>query len=144
MMDIPTNVEYLLGLSIAAERLVAILRGIPWLAMPKQDPPPPTAGVAERKNAVIAEAKRSAKINLLAVATGIVSAELAHAIGALPVATTQLGVVMFGVLAGAGSGFWNAMLSYVLQLKDLKKAIAESAVPAVSDAMVNRMTAGQR
>ncbi len=142
-MDIPTNVEYLLGLSMAAERLVTILRGIPWLALPKQDPLPPTAGVAERKGAVIAEAKRSAKINLLAVATGIISAELAHAIGALPVATSQLGVVMFGVLAGAGSGFWNAILSYVLQVKDLKKAVAESAVPAVTDAMVARLASGR-
>ncbi len=126
-MDIQTNVAYLAALSMAAERLTEINRGIPQLKLvfPKKDAPPPTASIDERNNAAIAESTRSAKVHTLAVGTGVVTAALAYQIHVLPVASNWAEVIIFGVLAGAGSGFWNAILAYLLQLRDLNKALSE-------------------
>lgn len=125
-MDIPTNVAYLAGLSAAAERLVEILRGLTFLTFPKSVPP---TGRQKTTEDIIKESKRVTKVNLLAVGTGVVTALLAYLIGVLPVADGWLEAIVFGVLAGAGSGFWNGVLSYMIQVKDLtkEKALATSA-----------------
>lgn len=112
-----TNVAYLVALSMAAERLVEILRGFPLFAFPKKTPPPGPQGPVTDVAVAQDEAKRVAKINLLSVVTGIITAALAYIIHALP-AGNWGNVLIFGVLAGAGSGFWNAVLSYLLQLKN--------------------------
>jgi len=138
-MDIPTNVAYLAALSMAAERLVQIIRGIPYLELPKAE-----SSRTAAEGAVRAESSRTAKVNLLAVATGLATAAMAYLIGVLPVAKNWLEVVIYGVLAGAGSGFWNAVLSYLLQLKDLNKALALSATQPPVEAMVSRKAAGQQ
>src|SRR5215471_14090940 len=113
-MDIATNVAYLAGLSMAAERLVEIVRGINLpgfeCALPKNPAAPKNLSDVEAEN------KRIAKLNILAVVTGVITAAIAYSIRVLP-ATGWLEVLMYGVLAGAGSGFWNAVLSYLLQLK---------------------------
>ena len=113
-MEILTNVTYLAGLSIASERLVEIFRGIDLgrfnCTLPKNPAAPKTEAAVEDEN------KRIAKLNILAVLTGVVTAVLSHSIHVLP-ANNWLEVLTYGVLAGAGSGFWNAVLSYLLQLK---------------------------
>jgi hypothetical protein len=113
-MDIATNVAYLAGLSMAAERLVEIFRGIKLpgfkCALPKNPVAPKNLSDVEAEN------KRIAKLNILAILTGVITAALAYSIHVLP-AKGWLEVLMYGVLAGAGSGFWNAVLSYLLQLK---------------------------
>ncbi len=128
-MEIQNNVAYLAALSMAAERLVAIIRGLPWFAFAKNPAAP-----AETKQAVQDEAQRAAKVNTLAVIAGIITAALAFEIGVLPVAKTWPEVVIFGVLAGAGSGFWNAVLSYIIQLKN--------AVPSKAQVVVEGRAAG--
>lgn len=107
--------ESIIGLimtvSVASERLVEIIKGVlPWLSSPHSDP--------------VKEAHRKAALQLLAVVCGIVTAFLAEPI--LPPAIGGLhdhkaAVVAIGLLASGGSGFWNAILSYLLQVKDLKK-----------------------
>lgn len=116
-MDISANVAYLAALSAAAERLVEIIRGIPWFALPKDPAPAPT----DRERAIQAirnESTRVALVNALAVITGVITAIVAYLIGVLPVAKNWAEVTIYGVLAGAGSGFWNAVLAYLLQLKN--------------------------
>ena len=109
-MDITANVAYLAALSAASERLVEIIKGIPSLGLCKN---PQVDGKDE--------AKRVAKIDSLSIGAGLITASIAYGIGVLP-STTWWAVVAYGFLAGAGSGFWNAILAYLLQVKDLKKA----------------------
>jgi hypothetical protein len=139
-MDIQANVTYLAALSLAAERLVEILRGFPLIAFPKNPSGPYPQGSAENLKVVREEAKRTAKINALSLLTGIVSAALAYLIGALP-ADNWGYVIIFGVLAGAGSGFWNAVLSYLLQLKNLTNARATYAAQPPVEVTVLRAAA---
>jgi hypothetical protein len=131
-MDISTNVAYLAALSMAAERLVQIIRGIPGLEL-----------ATENEKDLKAEARRSAKINGLAVLTGLITSAIAHWLGVLPVAKNWPEVLMYGVLAGAGSGFWNAVLSYLLELKSLNKSLASSARHAPGTPMVFVKAAGR-
>jgi hypothetical protein len=67
---------------------------------------------------------------LLAIVAGILTAFLARdAIAdALPAnwkASPSQGFLALGLLASGGSGFWNAVLGYMLRLKDVKKLEAE-------------------
>ncbi len=114
-MDISTNVAYLAALSMAAERLVEIIRGIPWFTLPKN--PSALVDKNEALQAVKHETARTAKVNVLAVITAVITAAIAYRIGVLPVAKNWAEVFIYGVLGGAGSGFWNAVLSYLNQLK---------------------------
>lgn len=131
-MDIPTNVAYLAALSMAAERLLEIFRAFPLFAFPKK----PTGPGAVAQD----EVNRVAELDTLSIATGIFTAAIAYLIGALP-AENWGHVVVFGVLAGAGSGFWNAVLSYLLQLKDLNKALTASAIQPPAGTKISRITA---
>lgn len=101
----------LVALSIASERLVEILKG--WLP-----------SLNETKTDAQEESKRKAKLQILAVLSGVATAFMAQSAIAsgLPAGlNTPLGLVVVGLMASGGSGFWNAILSYSLQVKDLKK-----------------------
>ena len=106
-----TAVQLLVALSIASERLVEIIKGfVPYLNDTKPD--------------AKEEGKRKAILQLLAIVSGIVTAFLAQsAIGdSFPAALSgPIGVFAIGLLVSGGSGFWNAILSYLLQVKNLKK-----------------------
>jgi hypothetical protein len=109
-------VGYILAISIAAERLVEIIKGvIPWLGQPKTD-----------ENL---EAKRHSALQILAVASGIATAALGKdlAPAALAEISNGMGIICLGLLASGGSGFWNAILTYILQVKDIKKVEADKA-----------------
>lgn len=127
-------VTLLIALSIASERLVAIIQGvIPFLSQ-------------ENVNA-IKESWRKASIQLLAVISGITTALLSS-----PVITETLAslfcdpkngcdqnwnatpaIFALGLLASGGSGFWNSILEYLLKVKDLKKLQVEGAKKGTSD-----------
>jgi hypothetical protein len=115
--SLTTIVMILIPLSLAAERVVEIIKGtVPWLNQQKLDP--------------TREGWRNAALQLLAVVAGILTALLARdaIAGALPAnwqASPSLGFLTLGLLASGGSGFWNAVLGYVLRLKDVKKLEAE-------------------
>ena len=67
-------------------------------------------------------------LQALAIVAGISTSLLARSAiaGAVPERwATSAGLVALGLLASGGSGFWNAILSYVLQVKDIKKVEAE-------------------
>ena len=116
-MDISTNVAYLAALSMAAERLTEMIRGLPLFAFPRN----PSMTVQQ-------EGTRAAKVSTLAVFTGVITAVIACLIHVLPVAQNWPEVVIFGVLAGAGSGFWNAVLAYLVGLKNALPKVPAQAI----------------
>ncbi len=112
---VTTVISLLVALSIASERLVDIIKGlVPWLNQQRRKP-------AE-------EGWRKAALQILAVIAGITTAWLASA--AIPrgvgIPDDWTGTLALGLLASGGSGFWNAILSYVTKAKDLKAAEAET------------------
>jgi drug/metabolite transporter (DMT)-like permease len=113
-MDVNTQttvVALLVALSVASERLVEIIKGlIPGLNQENSDP---------KK-----EGRRKAALQVLAVLSGIVTALLAGPAirGILSESWCTLsGLIALGLLASGGSGFWNAILTYVKLVKDIKE-----------------------
>jgi len=104
-------VGVLVSLSVASERLVEIIKGIfPFLNQQNTD---------EKK-----EGWRKAILQAMAVCSGIATAMLARPALAdmLPGAWTSFPAIFaLGFLASGGSGLWNAVLSYVLNVKNMKK-----------------------
>jgi hypothetical protein len=102
-------VGLILALSIASERLVEIVKGyIPWLN---------TAAATND-----GDGPRRATLQLMAVLAGVTTAWLSRDYIPKEVSDAAHGwaVLGLGLLASGGSGFWNAILSYVLKVKDLK------------------------
>ena len=94
------------AVSIATERLVEITKGfIPFLN--QKDLPPEQ------------ESKRRSLLQILAVFAGVIVAFLAK--GSLPDGLSNTSLVLLGLLASGGSGFWNVILTYLTGLKDLTK-----------------------
>ncbi|MBU0655350.1 MAG: hypothetical protein KJ914_09490 [Gammaproteobacteria bacterium] len=100
----------MVALSIAAERMVEITKGVvPFLNTARENPQQ--------------EKLRKASLQLLAVGSGIAVTFLATPMlaGSLPEHwNNTTGMIVIGLLASGGSGFWNAILSYLLQLKDIR------------------------
>jgi hypothetical protein len=116
--DLTVIVTALIGLSVAAERVVEIVKGtIVWLDKEKEDPR--------------MEARRRATLQALAAGSGILVSWLAWPVtqGIVPGsgADRTLTIIALGLLASGGSGFWNAILGYVMSIKALKSAAAASA-----------------
>ncbi|KYQ97111.1 hypothetical protein AWY96_00800 [Serratia plymuthica] len=109
--ELESIIGLLLAVSIASERLVEIIKGyFPWLNEEKQNP--------------VSEGRRKSALQILAVAAGIVTAFLAQPILADSLSSMNnqgLAILSVGLLASGGSAFWNAILSYMLQVKNLKK-----------------------
>lgn len=112
----------MIALSIAAERMVEITKGvIPILGIVRTDPKQ--------------EKLRKAMLQLLAVASGIgVTFLAAPMLSESPPAhwSNTTGLLVIGLLASGGSGFWNAILSYLLQLKEIKSQTMQQIVDARS------------
>jgi hypothetical protein len=106
----------ILSLSIASERLVEIIKGFfPCLDKAKDDP--------------AAEARRRAYLQILAVLSGMLTAYLASDFvpEAIAKASKGLAIIGLGLLASGGSGLWNSVLSYLIQVKEIKKIDFETA-----------------
>ena len=108
-------VSLLVCLSVAAERLVAIIKGIiPFLNVQNDD---------EKK-----EGWRRAILQALAVISGVITAMLAWPAlkDIFPTSWNSLPVILaLGFLASGGSGFWNGILAYVKYVKDIRQEIAK-------------------
>ena len=109
-----TVIGLLAALSIASERLVEIIKGVvPYLNTAKPDPK--------------AEGIRKTILQCLAVVAGIGTTLCARVTGSIPDGSlppgwnTPVGIFTVGLLVSGGSGLWNAILSYVFQVKELKK-----------------------
>ena len=121
MIDPLTEIVALLAaLSMASERLVEIIKGlIPSL---NQENPNPKK-----------EGWRKAAIQFLAVGAGILTAILAYP--ALDTVFKEPGagtILALGLLASGGSGFWNGILTYLKNVKDIKKGEALRLRPPAS------------
>ncbi len=133
--ELEAIVGLLLAVSIASERLVEIIKGyFPWLN--------------EIRPTSISEGRRKAALQLLAVASGVGTAFLAQPILATSLSTienSKLAVLSIGFLASGGSAFWNAILSYLLQVKELKKLevkASQSQEPATSPGVYRDLDLG--
>jgi len=105
-------VGLLIALSAASERLVEIIKGfVPWLNTEQDD---------ARK-----EGHRKATLQILAVGAGIGTTVLARP--SIPSELMPSGFWSFialGLLASGGSGLWNSVLTYLLELKNIKENLA--------------------
>jgi hypothetical protein len=115
-MDTPkliAVVGLLVALSAASERIVEIVKGVvPTLNTERADPR--------------AEGWRKAALQVLAVAAGMVTTFLAKSsIPADLVPSGWAGLFALGFLASGGSGLWNAVLTYLLEVKNIKEGLAE-------------------
>jgi membrane glycosyltransferase len=111
MEKLTAVVSLLVALSVAAERLVEIVKGmIPRLNLEHADPK--------------TEAWRRCCLQLMAILAGIVTVYLSRR--AIPAGLVNLddvaGVFALGLLASGGSGFWNSILTYVAKVKEVKEA----------------------
>jgi hypothetical protein len=115
LTTLPTVVTLIIALSVATERLVEIVKGMnQWLDQEKTADPK-------------AEGRRRAALQLLAVIGGIIISALAWPITKQIVPSDQpwLVAIALGLLSSGGSGFWNSILGYVTNLKDLREADVE-------------------
>jgi hypothetical protein len=108
-------ISLLIALSVATERLTEILKSFSaYLNHDDSDP--------------VREARRQAAVQGLAVFSGIVVSALSWPISVklLPggVPGHFATVLALGLLASGGSGFWNSILGYVTNLKNLQEASA--------------------
>lgn len=113
--QLSTIVALVVALSVAAERLVEIIKNsIGFLRDKNSDPQK--------------EGYRKVALLVLAVAAGLVTAWLAKPAieGIVPGAwSSSRGIIALGLLASGGSGFWNSVATYVLNLKDIKASEVE-------------------
>lgn len=115
--DLTAAVTAIIALSVAAERVVEMIKGI-FVSLDKEKEDPKQ------------EARRRAILQGLAAVAGVLVSVLAW-----PVTRTLLPetsnptstIIAFGLLASGGSGFWNSILGYVMSLKALKSADAATA-----------------
>ncbi|TGE20558.1 hypothetical protein E5K00_21425 [Hymenobacter aquaticus] len=110
----------LIALSVAAERLVEIIKGI-------------IPGLDQENSDVTKERWRKILLQVLAAGAGIVTAILAFPALAETLKleddwNDNFGVLfLLGLLASGGSGFWTSIQGYVNKVKEIKKVEAAAA-----------------
>jgi hypothetical protein len=136
--SLPTVITLLIALSVAAERVVEIIKSLfRWLDEAHENP---------RE-----EGFRRAALHALAALSGIIISWLAWPIVAqvlTPIPDNAIGpristVFALGLLASGGSGFWNSMLTYVESLKELKRADAQEREAQLKAAAIPTPLEGQ-
>lgn len=116
LTELVVIVSLILSLSIASERLVEIVKGFfPSLDKANSDP--------------VREGRRRSYLQILAVMSGIGTSYLARDFLPTELAKVPEGwaVIGLGLLASGGSGLWNSVLSYLTQVKEIKKVDLEVA-----------------
>jgi hypothetical protein len=110
-----------LSTSVASERLVEIIKGLSKFLNTKSDDPK-------------IEGRRKSALQFMAVVASIVTALLCQPALTRVVPETWStfpGILALGLLASGGSGFWNSIMTYVLRLKDVQSAAADTAEKAL-------------
>lgn len=111
-------VSYVLGIAVASERIVEMVKGIfPLLWQAKQD----TKQEAIRRSLLQALS--------IVIAVGVAftaTAALPNELKALGWVDQTAGTIALGFIAAGGSGFWNALLTLLQNIKDLKKGEVEA------------------
>lgn len=105
-------VGLLVALSAASERFVEIIKGfVPSLNTERDTP--------EK------EGYRKATLQILAVVAGILTTFLARpSIPPELMPSGKLSFIALGLLASGGSGLWNSVLTYLLEIKNIKENLA--------------------
>jgi hypothetical protein len=119
--SLTTIVSLLIALSIAAERVVEIVKGAwPWLNTQNAD--------------AAQEGWRKALLQALAVGAGILTAFLAQPAikDVVPGWGEGSSVLALGFLASGGSGLWNSVLGYLTAVKDIKATAVKEAKAALA------------
>jgi hypothetical protein len=113
-----------LALSVASERLVEIVKSfVPWLNSKK---------FANDQM----EALRSGILQSLAVLSGILTTWLASPLLPSDMSASAMNpttIIGLGLLASGGSGFWNAILTYMTKIKDMKTMESKEMKNRISD-----------
>ena len=125
MEKLTTVVALLVALSVASERLVEIIKGLSEYLNVEQTEP-------------VKEGRRRSAIHAIAVVAGIVTAFLARPVIANAVTLPEpsyLWIVALGLLASGGSSLWNSVLTYVLQVKNLKEQVVAKVKEGKVDAL---------
>ncbi len=118
METITLLISYVLGIAVASERIVEMVKGVfPILWQAKEDPK--------------AEALRRSLLQALSIAISVgvactATATLPNELKALGWVERLPGVFALGLIAAGGSGFWNALLTLLQNVKDLKKGEVEA------------------
>jgi drug/metabolite transporter (DMT)-like permease len=115
LVELSDLIAYIVALSIAAERLVEIIKGIVPFFRTK----------AETEEV---ETWRRVALQLLAVGAGMLTAHLAMpAVEDLvpPQWQSFPGIVALGLLASGGSSLWNSVLDYASSVTSITKLNAE-------------------
>jgi hypothetical protein len=116
MDNLTVVVGFIIVLSIASERLVEIIKQFVPILNKEID--------VSTDNGKKREGKRRSLIQILAVLSGIVTAFLAqdYLPQGITKPTNNFSIIGLGLLASGGSGFWNSILTYLLQVKNIQKA----------------------
>ena len=120
MEYLSTLVGFLLAVSLASERLIAILKTfVPWFAIDKTKDP-------ENSSNSLCEKTRRLSIQGLALLAGWLTASFMTKDGFDPFGNVELFNIpafIVGLLASGGSAFWNQLLGYTKAVRDIKKTV---------------------
>lgn len=115
--SITSFLTLILTLSVATERLVEIIKGLL-----------PSAWLSDKQSDPGKERVRKTLLQILAVVAGIATAWLSSSYYSadLVKVNSSFHVVGLGLLASGGSGFWNSVATYALNVKDFQKQALSS------------------
>lgn len=136
---LPAAITLLIILSVATERVVEIVKSL-------------SGFLTEENPDSTKDRLRRAVLHLLGVASGVLIAWLTWPVVAQVLDNTQADVtrpihlptvLALGLLASGGSGFWNTILTHVLNLKELKKTEVRERKERVATAAIPQPSEGQ-
>ncbi|HEX6909479.1 MAG TPA: hypothetical protein VF142_03760 [Longimicrobium sp.] len=137
-VDYAAVIATLLAISLAGERIVAVLKTMfpAWLAEPLATPGTAPVGIQDDKG-------RRLRVQAVAfLACWVASASLLpgdfNLVGTLHLGGLALNVVVVGLLTMGGSAFWTQVLGISSALKDLKKAQANDAAGTSAEKAAGR------
>jgi hypothetical protein len=112
--DLTQLISLLVVLSVAAERLVEILKNFIFTKLATVNPDP------------VKEARRQGKNHLLAIFASLLTAIIVKGSGQFT-DWNWWTVLAFGFLASGGSGLWNSVLGWAKGLKDIRQSEGKEA-----------------
>lgn len=106
-------ISYVAGIAVASERIVEMVKGVfPILWQAKNDP---------KEEAFRRSLLQGLSIAISVAAAFTATAALPNELKALGWVERSSGTIALGLMAAGGSGFWNALLTLLQNIKDLKK-----------------------
>lgn len=113
METITLLISYVVGIAVASERVVEMIKGVfPILWQAKDDP---------KEEAMRRSLLQGLSIVISVGAAFAATAALPNELKALGWLERAPGTIALGLMAAGGSGFWNAVLTLVGNIKDIKK-----------------------